>query len=63
MEDRDRMTAKNLTIFFADMFHDWIDGDDSVIDYHRLLVNEGTGLWVLFESGAQFKVSIEEVFE
>ncbi len=53
------MTANQLALFLGDEFHDWIDGDDPVSDYNRLR----NTVWVKFESGAQFMVTIEEVYE
>ena len=58
------MTANELLMHFADDFGDWIDGDDSVEDY-KIYSQEDCyhNIWVKFESGAQFVVSIREVAE
>lgn len=59
MEDRDRMTVRNLVIFLADEFHDWIDGDDPVADYEVA----GNSIIVRFESGEVFHIQISEFEE
>lgn len=60
----DGMTARELLSYLADDFHDWIDGDDSVASYKTFGDEISSNkIWVKFESGAQFVVSVEEVFE
>lgn len=53
------MTEQELTVWLADMFHDWIDGDDPVEQYNRSANNS---IDVTFESGVQFNVKITQFF-
>lgn len=59
----ERMTPGWLTIWLADEFHDWIDGDDPVSEYNRYNQEGISKILVKFESGAQFLITIEEVDE
>lgn len=52
------MTAKWLTIWLADEFGDWIDGDDPVESYDLVASNS---IDVTFESGAKFNVKVTEL--
>ncbi len=54
------MTTEWLSIWMADEFHDWIDGDDPVSEYNRRTLSGASKIWVKFESGAQFLITIEE---
>lgn len=54
------MTLKWLLLWLADEFHDWIDGDDPVSEYKIINNNQ---VWVIFESGNQFKITFEQVYE
>lgn len=53
------MTERWLTIWLADEFHDWIDGDDPVAEYEV----SGSSIIVKFESGATFHVQISKFEE
>lgn len=57
------MTLGWLSTFLADEFHDWIDGDDPVDEYNRWIDADGYQIWVKFESGAQFRITLKEVFD
>lgn len=59
----DRMTPGWLTIWLSDEFHDWIDGDDPVSQYDRFDYSGNSQVWVKFESGAQFLITVEEVYD
>lgn len=56
----ERMTHKELILWLADDFHDWIDGDDPVQDYKIL---DGHRIWVDFESGQSFVITVAEVYQ
>lgn len=60
-----RMNTRTLAIVLADYFHDWIDGEDFVENY--TVYNNSTDilntLWVQFDSGAQFTITVKEVYE
>lgn len=52
------MTEKWLTVWLADEFHDWIDGDDPVAGYKRQADNS---IDVTFESGARFRILVDRL--
>ena len=56
----EEMTSRELVLWLADNFHDWIDGDDPVETYTITNVNN---IFVKFESGHQFIIGITEVYE
>lgn len=53
------MTKRELLLYFADDFGDWIDGDDFVDTYELY----GDHLWVRFDSGSEFRITVEETHE
>lgn len=56
------MTATELILWISDEFGDWIDGDDPVADSKITSLKSDHGqIYVLFESGKQFKIDITEV--
>lgn len=55
------MTKSELLLHFADDFGDWIDGDDPVEDSRY--IRDLDQVWVKFESGAEFIVTVEQVYE
>lgn len=52
------ITAKWLTVWLADEFHDWIDGDDPV-DFYSVVSHNSIN--VVFESGARFNIKVTEL--
>ena len=65
MDDNDNdnyaTTVRDLLIWLADNFHDWLDGDDPVENYVFLVDNNQ--VFVKFESGNQFVVTVAQVYE
>lgn len=53
------MTKRNLALWLADEFHDWIDGDDPVDEYDVY----GNSVVVKFESGVMFHIEISDYYE
>lgn len=52
------MTKEELVAILADMFDDWIDGDDPVERCTTLL---GVDVVVAFESGAIFRIQVTDM--
>lgn len=53
------MTERELLLWMADEFHDWIDGDDPVDEYEI----SGQSIIVRFESGSTFHIQISKFEE
>lgn len=52
------MTERWLAIWLADEFHDWIDGDDSVLAYE---LHNDNSIDVEFEGGSKFHIQITSI--
>jgi hypothetical protein len=58
----DSITTKELLFWMSDGFGDWIDGDDPVADSKITKLNsDHCQIYVVFESGKQFKIDVVEV--
>lgn len=53
------MTERELLVWMADEFHDWIDGDDPVDEYEI----SGQSIIVRFEDGSAFNIQVSRFEE